>query len=58
MTIARDTWWMVVRQARNLQREPVWVVLLVIQPVIWLVLYGQLFSRKIGRDPSLPTSTS
>jgi ABC-2 type transport system permease protein len=39
------TWWMVVRQARNLQREPVWVVLLVIQPVIWLVLYGQLFSR-------------
>ena len=45
MTIARDTWWMVVRQARNLMREPIWIALMVIQPMIWLVLYGQLFSR-------------
>jgi ABC-2 type transport system permease protein len=36
---------MVVRQVRNLQREPIWIVMLVIQPIIWLVLYGQLFSR-------------
>jgi ABC-2 type transport system permease protein len=39
------TWWMIVRQTRNLQREPVWVVMLVIQPIVWLLLYGQLFSR-------------
>lgn len=45
MTIARDTWWMVVRQARNLMREPIWIALLLIQPMIWLLLYGQLFSR-------------
>jgi ABC-2 type transport system permease protein len=45
MTIARDTWWMVVRQARNLLREPIWIALLLIQPMIWLLLYGQLFSR-------------
>jgi len=45
VTIARDTWWMVVRQARNLMREPIWIALLLIQPMIWLLLYGQLFSR-------------
>jgi ABC-2 type transport system permease protein len=36
---------MVVRQARNLWREPIWIALLLIQPMIWLLLYGQLFSR-------------
>jgi ABC-2 type transport system permease protein len=43
--VLTHTWWMVVRQVRNLQREPVWVILLVVQPIIWLALYGQLFSR-------------
>jgi ABC-2 type transport system permease protein len=43
--VARDTWWMVVRQAINLLREPIWIALLLIQPMIWLLLYGQLFSR-------------
>jgi ABC-2 type transport system permease protein len=45
MTTLRHTWFMVVRQARNLQREPIWIALLLIQPLIWLLLYGQLFSR-------------
>jgi ABC-2 type transport system permease protein len=39
------TWWMVGRQSRNLMREPIWIALLLIQPMIWLLLYGQLFSR-------------
>jgi ABC-2 type transport system permease protein len=39
------TWFMVGRQARNLMREPIWIVLLLVQPMIWLLLYGQLFSR-------------
>jgi len=43
--LLRDTWWMVMRQARNLMREPIWIALLLIQPMIWLLLYGQLFSR-------------
>lgn len=42
---ARDTWFMVGRQARNLMREPIWIALLVIQPLVWLTLYGQLFKR-------------
>jgi ABC-2 type transport system permease protein len=39
------TWWMVGRQLRNLVREPIWIVLLLIQPMGWILLYGQLFSR-------------
>ena len=41
----RQTGWMVVRQGRNLMREPIWIAMMVIQPLIWLLLYGQLFSR-------------
>jgi ABC-2 type transport system permease protein len=45
MRVLRDTFWMVVRQTRNLMREPIWIAMMVIQPLIWLLLYGQLFSR-------------
>ena len=45
MNVIRHTGWMVVRQMRNLSREPIWIALMVIQPLIWLLLYGQLFSR-------------
>jgi len=45
MQLLRQTGWMIVRQLRNLMREPIWIALMVIQPLIWLLLYGQLFSR-------------
>ncbi|HET7044139.1 MAG TPA: ABC transporter permease [Gaiellaceae bacterium] len=45
MRIALHTWFMVGRQLRNLAREPIWIVMMLIQPMIWLLLYGQLFSR-------------
>lgn len=48
MTTLRHTWFMTVRQARNLIREPIWIVLLLVQPMVWLVLYGQLF-RNVTR---------
>jgi ABC-2 type transport system permease protein len=48
VTAARHTWFMVERQARNLMREPIWIALLLIQPMIWLVLYGQLFRRVVN----------
>jgi ABC-2 type transport system permease protein len=47
VTAVRHTWFMVERQARNLMREPIWIALLLIQPMIWLVLYGQLFRRVV-----------
>jgi ABC-2 type transport system permease protein len=45
VTVLRHTWFMTVRQARNLMREPIWIVLLLVQPMVWLVLYGQLFKN-------------
>jgi ABC-2 type transport system permease protein len=45
MTTLRDTWFMIARQARNLMREPIWIVLLLVQPMVWLLLYGQLFKN-------------
>jgi ABC-2 type transport system permease protein len=41
----RQTGWMVVRQVRNLMREPIWIAMMVIQPMLWLLLYGQLLKR-------------
>ena len=51
MQTARQTGWMVVRQLRNLMRQPIWVVMMVVQPMIWLVLYGQLF-KNVGAQGS------
>ena len=50
MTVARHTWYLTVRQARNLMREPIWIALILIQPMVWLILYGQLFKNvtKLG----------
>ena len=46
MTAAlRHTGFMMLRQARNLQREPIWIVMMIIQPMVWLLLYGQLFKN-------------
>jgi ABC-2 type transport system permease protein len=43
--LASQSWFMLQRQGRNLLRERIWVALLLIQPLVWLVLYSQLFSR-------------
>ena len=45
MTAIRHTWFMTLRQGRNLMREPIWIVMLLIQPMVWLILYGQLFKN-------------
>ncbi|MDX6482123.1 MAG: hypothetical protein QOG85_2633, partial [Gaiellaceae bacterium] len=37
MQTIRQTGWMVARQLRNLSRQPIWVVMMIIQPMIWLV---------------------
>jgi len=45
MQFLRQTNWMIVRQLRNLMREPIWILMMIIQPLLWLLLYGQLFSK-------------
>ena len=55
MKTLSDTWFMVVRQARNLMREPIWIALLLIQPMVWLmdgttVLESDLVGGNPGAD--------
>ena len=45
MIALRHTGFMIVRQTQNLMREPIWIVLMIVQPMIWLLLYGQLFKN-------------
>ena len=40
-----ETWTLYVRQVKRLSRQPTIVVFSLIQPLIWLVLFGQMFSR-------------
>jgi ABC-2 type transport system permease protein len=40
-----DTWFMTQRHLRNLFRQPVWIFISLVQPVVWLLLYGALFRR-------------
>jgi ABC-2 type transport system permease protein len=47
---ARHTWYMIGRHTRNQLREPLWIAIILIQPMVWLLLYGQLFKNvtKLG----------
>ena len=44
-TTLSHTWYMLGRQTRNLLRQPIWIFIILIQPLIWLLLYSQLFRR-------------
>jgi len=50
MNAVVDTWFMTQRHLRNLMRQPAWIVISLVQPVVWLLLYGALF-RKIVEIP-------
>jgi ABC-2 type transport system permease protein len=56
MTTARHTWFMIGRQVRNLLREPIWVAITLVQPVIWLLLYGALF-KSVTRIPGFDSNS-
>jgi len=43
MGFLRDTWYLFLRLARATVRMPVFVLIAVVQPVLWVVLFGQLF---------------
>ena len=45
-----DSWFMTVGHLRNTFRQPAWIAISLIQPVVWLLLYGALF-RKIVEIP-------
>ncbi len=43
MDFLKDTWYLYVRLIRVTRRMPVFLVLSILQPVLWIVLFGQLF---------------
>ncbi len=45
MTALRHTWQVALRYIRALLRQPAWVGISLVQPVIWLLLFGALFKR-------------
>src|SRR5262249_46643416 len=48
MTLAlRQTWQINLRYLRAFIRQPAWVGIAILQPVIWLLLFGALFKRVV-----------
>lgn len=45
MTTIEQTLFLCARILRNLSRQPIWIVVMVVQPMFWLLLYSQLFRR-------------
>ena len=54
MTGPTQTWMLFVRVLRNLARQPIWIVFMLVQPMFWLLLYSQLF-RRITELPGFGT---
>jgi len=50
VTAVADTYYMLARLLRASWRQPIWVIVELTQPVIWLLLYGHLF-RKVVEIP-------
>jgi len=47
MTALADTWSMTARDLRMLVRQPWWIAVNLVQPVIWLLLFGSLFQNVV-----------
>ena len=48
MSVLAGTGVLLGRQYRLLVRQPVWIAIMLVQPVVWLVLYSQLFRSLPG----------
>ena len=56
MTAVGQTLFLCGRVLRNLSRQPIWIVVMIVQPMFWLLLYSQLF-RRITDLPGFGTSS-
>jgi ABC-2 type transport system permease protein len=43
----RHSWYITLRNVRRLLRQPAWVAITLIQPMIWLLLFGALFKSVV-----------
>jgi ABC-2 type transport system permease protein len=53
---ATQTLFLCGRVLRNLSRQPIWIVVMIVQPMFWLLLYSQLF-RRITELPGFGTTS-
>jgi ABC-2 type transport system permease protein len=51
-----DTWYLFLKYSRITLRMPMWTVFGLVQPLIWLVIFGQLFSH-FARMAGFPASS-
>jgi ABC-2 type transport system permease protein len=56
MEFLRDTWYLFLRLLRASLRMPVFVIISIVQPILWVVLFGQLFSS-VTRIPGFETGS-
>jgi ABC-2 type transport system permease protein len=56
VTWAAEVLFLCGRVLRNLARQPIWIVVMVVQPMFWLLLYSQLF-RRITELPGFGTTS-
>ncbi|MDE3074654.1 MAG: ABC transporter permease, partial [Chloroflexota bacterium] len=54
MTLLRHSWYLTLRNLRFLMRQPWYIAVTLIQPVIWLLLFGALF-KNITQIPGFAT---
>jgi len=47
MIALKHGWFMLNRHLLNLWRQPIWIAVTLVQPVIWLLLYGALFKSVV-----------
>lgn len=48
MKIIVHSWFLMIRSLRHLMRQPWYIAFTLLQPIIWLVLYGQLFQKVVA----------
>ena len=56
MQLAAQTWWMTHRRLKVFIRQPAYLIITLVQPVIWLFLFGNLF-RRIVELPGFGTTS-
>lgn len=56
MAAVRDSWYMTGRHLRNLLRQPAYIALTLFQPILYLVVFSQLFKR-IAQIPGFTSAS-
>jgi ABC-2 type transport system permease protein len=56
MTAVRQTWQVFLRGVRVYKRQPAYLGMTIVQPIIWLLLFGALF-KSVARIPGFQSGS-